>query len=68
MAVFSQKSPIFSIFEDLLMSATASLWKAAFESMQTHKRKTMQKTDVENAVLSEVKYTFLDGLENLYIY
>ena len=45
-----------------------NLAKAAYESMQTHKRKTMQKKDVENAVLSEVKYTFLDGLENLYIY
>lgn len=33
------------------------------ESTQTHKRKTLQKKDIENAVLSEERYTFLDGIE-----
>lgn len=37
--------------------------KAAYESTQTHKRKTLQKKDIENAVLSEERYTFLDGIE-----
>jgi len=37
--------------------------KAAYESTQTNKRKTLQKKDIENAVLSEERYTFLDGIE-----
>jgi len=40
-----------------------SFAKAAYESTQTHKRKTLQKKDIENAVLSEERYTFLDGIE-----
>lgn len=37
--------------------------KAAYESTMTNKRKTLQKKDIENAVLSEERYSFLDGID-----
>lgn len=37
--------------------------KTAYESTLTQKRKTLQKKDIENAILAQERYCFLDGID-----